>query len=256
MAQNSLNSVDSIMAALLTLEEVDDAFVIEKYEDTYSYTVEDKTNEFLSTLKSHSIYACVALKIPENEQIIFDADGAKDPNNQLSVSEKIARTIWRKKTPGCALNGAVPVYVKDDTTDNDGNRLYCDKTAPKYLINFDFVERVNICVKVTLSEPKPIVGDPLILIQDEIYNSFTGQNGSRKPRIGSQVLASQFYCVVQSLGDWARVVSIKVGFLSDAEKKSGIVKPENDFIEVDINQIPVLDKQYIQLDYAKGASNG
>lgn len=150
----------------------------------------------------------------------------------------------------------MPVYVKDDTTDNDGNRLYCDKTAPKYLINFDFVERVNICVKVTLSEPKPIVGDPLILIQDEIYNSFTGQNGSRKPRIGSQVLASQFYCVVQSLGDWARVVSIKVGFLSDAEKKSGIVKPENDFIEVDINQIPVLDKQYIQLDYAKGASNG
>lgn len=97
VAQNSLNSVDSIMAALLTLEEVDDAFVIEKYEDTYSYTVEDKTNEFLSTLKSHSIYACVALKIPENEQIIFDADGAKDPNNQLSVSEKIARTIWRKK---------------------------------------------------------------------------------------------------------------------------------------------------------------
>lgn len=257
VAQNSLNSVDSIMAALLTLEEVDDAFVIEKYEDTYSYTVEDKTNEFLSTLKSHSIYACVSLKIPENEQIIFYPGTIQaDPTKQLCISQKIARTIWRKKTPGCALNGKVAVYVYDNTTDINGNLLYCPKTAPRYLINFDFAERINICVKVTLSEPKPIVGDPLTLIQDEIYNSFTGQNGSRKPRIGSQVLASQFYCAVQSLGDWARVVSIKVGFSNQTENTKNTAVPAEDMLQVGMNQIPVLSKENITLEFATGASNG
>lgn len=265
VAQNSLNSVDSIMAALLTLEEVDDAYVIENYAPTSSYMVEDETIEIPFELKAHSVYVCVSLKNRECEKIVLDENGIADRSNQSCISKQIARTIWSKKTPGCALNGNVPVYVKDNTTDSNGNLLYCPKTAPKYLIKFDFAERINICVKVTLSEPKPVVGDPLTLIRDEIYDSFMGQDGSRKPRIGSQVLASQFYCAVQSLGDWARIVSIKVGFLSDEQDlttdENGMkkLKPTKDFIQVSINQIPVLSKENIVLNFESnttGASNG
>lgn len=250
VAHNSHNSVDSIMAALLTLDIVDDAYVIENYEETYSYNIEDKTIDLPFGLKPHSVYVCVSLRSQATQET---------QQSGLTVEDQIAKTIWRTKTPGCALNGDISVAVKDDTTDINGNLLYDQKTAPTYLINFDFAKSVPICIEVIMSKPDPITGDPETLVQNKIYEVFTGQNGSRKPRIGSQILASQFYCAVQSLGDWARVISIKIGLSNETEQTGNTVVPTEDVIRVAVNQIPTLNKASIKLvfeDETKGASNG
>lgn len=279
VAHNSLNSVDSIMAALLTLDEVEDAYVVENYQETYSYHLEDESIVFPFELKTHSVYACVSMKLPGNEVVYLDpATNKPDPDKQSDIVKLIAQTIWHKKTPGCALNGFVAVNVKDDTKDINGNLLYNSETAPIYLINFDFAQRTPICIEVIMSKPEPIIGDPVTLVQNKIYDVFTGQSGSRKPRIGSQILASQFYCAVQSLGDWVRVVSIKIGFLSDEKEflaelakpddpknpkdikeLTKLIHPTKNVIRVAINKIPTLDTNHINVtfvDEAQEVSNG
>ncbi|MDI2112080.1 baseplate J/gp47 family protein [Commensalibacter nepenthis] len=221
VAHNSLNSVDSIMANLLMMDEVEDAYVTENYEG-----IEKKiTNDLV--IKPHSIYVCVYQKKQQttnSEPITL--------NEQSNIELKIAKTIWRKKTPGCALNGSISVEVADDTVDANGKALYAPSAVPTYLINFDFAQEIPIYISVKLSKPKPIVGDPTVLVKNKIYSVFTEQNGVNKPRMGSQILASQFYCAVQSLGDWVKIINLKIGLSAN---------PTEDMIKVAINQMPTLD---------------
>lgn len=247
VAHNSLNSADSIMSALLNLEVVDDAYVMENYTDTALEKDKDNKVKLPIMLKPHSVYACVSLRTQSTN---------KDSNSVESIKCQIARAIWSKKTPGCALNGNETVVIKDDTKDINGNFLYCPDTAPEYVINFDFAEPKPICIEVKIAKLKPITGDPVTLVQNNIYSIFMGKDGSRKPRIGSQILASQFYCPVQSLGEWIGILSIKVGFLSDqkeflADPDSSIelIHPTEDVIRVAINQIPTLDPKHINVTF-------
>ncbi|WP_271829169.1 baseplate J/gp47 family protein [Commensalibacter communis] len=229
VAHNSLNSVDSIMANLLMMDEVEDAYVTENYE-----AKEKKITDNL-IMKPHSIYVCVYQK---KQQTTRSKPISSDVQSDIEM--EIAKTIWRKKTPGCALNGNIGVYVTDDTLDNNGVALYASKAMPSYLINFDFAKEVSIYISVKLSKPKPIVGDPALLVKNKIYNIFTGKDGSKKPRMGSQILASQFYCAVQSLGDWARIITLKVGLDKN---------PTEDMIQVAINEMPILDMSNIEVTF-------
>ncbi|CAI3931837.1 MULTISPECIES: baseplate J/gp47 family protein [Commensalibacter] len=247
VAHNSLNSVDSIMAALINLDVVDDAYVIENYID--KALEKDKENKFQLpiTLKPHSVYVCVSLRTQSTN---------KNSSSVESIKYQIARSIWSKKPPGCALNGNETVVIKDDTKDINGNLLYCPDTAPEYVINFDVAEPKPICIEVNIAKLKPITGDPVTLVQNKIYSVFMGKDGARKPRIGSQILASQFYCPVQSLGEWIGILSIKVGFLSDQKEfqadpssSTGLIHPTEDVIRVAINQIPTLDPRHINVTF-------
>lgn len=231
VARNSKNSVDSIMASLLTLDIIEDAYVIENYTADNIDKIDSNPNKLSFELLAHSIYVCVYLRA-QTEQ--------STTTSKETPSEQIAKTIWKNKTPGCALVGNETVQITDDTTDSDGNCLYCDCRAPTYLIKFDYATQTNVYINVIMEDSKPIVGDPATLIKDKIYEVFTGQDGSKKPRIGSQILASQFYCAVQSLGEWAKVIYLKIGLDGVGDK---------DKIQVAINQMPVLNKDNITVKF-------
>lgn len=234
VARNSKNSVDSIMASLLTLDIIEDAYVIENYTSNNTNEIDHYPNKLPFELLPHSVYVCVYLRTQINKSTTTTTTTTETP------SEQIAKVIWKNKTPGCAMVGNETVLVTDDTTDSDGNYLYCDYRAPQYKISFDYAEKTDVYINVVMEDSKPIVGDPATLIKDKIYEVFTGQDGSKKPRIGSQIFASQFYYAVQSLGEWAKVIYLKIGL-------EGV--GDQDKVQVAINQMPVLDKKNITVKF-------
>ena len=56
-----------------------------------------------------------------------------------------------------------------------------------------------------------VPSNALSLVQNAIINAFAGNDGKSPARIGTTLFASRFYSTIASLGDWAQIISIKVG---------------------------------------------
>lgn len=220
IAKNSVNSVDSIMAALLNLTENINGKEASVCQDVY---VVDNPNGDYTTgnvkIKPHSIYVCVAA-----------SDTAEHRN-------AIAQTIWQKKPPGCDMTGEVAVTVAD----NSG--LY--STPPIYNIYYTYAKEVPLKFYVKLAQPQFQPNDAAEQIKNAIMDAFNGTDGSSRPRIGSQVLASSFYGPVQKLGTWVRIVHLYIGRDLNSD-------PDAAVIQMDINEIPTLNKNNIRVSLNNG----
>lgn len=206
VARNALNSNDSIMAALLTLDGVEDAYVTDNDEDS-SIMIGN------ISLKPHSLYICVA-----------------SLDSQL-MRRNIATAIFNKKPPGCDMNGDVSVVIED----NSG--LY--STPPTYTIRFSFAIQRQIYFNVVMARPQYMPSNAVDLIKNAIHNAFTGMDGSVKPRIGSQLLASEFYAPIHTLGTWANIITLRIG------ENAG----DSDAVQMGINEIPALNKDNITVTF-------
>lgn len=221
VAINSTNSIDSIMANLLTLTDdnddpiCQDVYVIEN-------SIGSEVVKGTITLKPHSIYVCVAaLPSPENNQ-------------------SIAKTIWSKKPPGCDMTGNTTVTITDNQVDENGKALYSN--PPSYDIIYSYAQDTPIFFKIVMNSSVDQPNNAEALIKSAIVSSFNGDDGSARPRIGSTILASVFYATIYSLGSWVRVVSIEVG-------KGG---EYSDSVTVGINEVPTLSINNIEVDYNGG----
>lgn len=213
VAKNSLNSVDSIMASLLSDVDIIDAYVTDN-DESRTVTIGSVP------LKPHSLYVCVAaLDSEENRQ-------------------KIATIIFNKKPPGCDMNGDTQVTIQDDQQiKRNGQDVSLYSTPPNYLISFSFAIDVAVTVKIVLARPQFMPSDGKNQIIEAIYSAFTGQDGSERPRIGSQILASQFYSPVLLLGTWARIRTLQIG----RDSATG------DTVKMGIHEMPVLNKSDIEV---------
>lgn len=210
VAQNAANSVDSIMSALLNLKDDNGSNVCED-----AYVTDNDLGETVIkngvTLKPHSIYVCVAA---------LDSEA----NQQL-----IGRTILNKKPPGCDMNGDQSVVIQD----NSG--LY--STPPTYTIRYSYAVSIPIHIKITLARPQFMPNDAADQIKNAIYAAFTGNDGSQRPRIGSEILASSFYVPVQKLGTWVNIITLFIG--RDT--------PDQNLVQMNINEMPTLSKNDIEV---------
>lgn len=210
VAKNSVNSVDSIMAALLTLQDEQGQVICQD-----AYVTDNDLDSTISKngifLKPHSLYICVAAL--DSEQ-----------NRQL-----IGRTIWNKKPPGCNMNGEQAVNIED----NSG--LY--STPPVYTIYYSYAVNIPIHIKVTLARPQFLPNDAVDQIKKTIIEAFTGNDGSQRPRIGSEILASRFYVPVQKLGNWVSIITLYIGRGT----------PDQTLVQMNINEMPTLDKNDIEV---------
>lgn len=187
VALNAVSILDAILANVLAVEDVLDAFVFENPNDA-AVTVTGKI------LGPHSIFICVL--------------GGTDAD--------VAFAIWKKKAPGCAYNGNTTVQVTDPAPS------YAPP-APSYFVTFERPSIVNVAVFVLLRNSPQLPSNALALVQTAVISAFAGTDGGPRAKIGSIVFASRFYAGIAMLGPWAQIVDVQVGILGNGAVLTGSI---------------------------------
>jgi hypothetical protein len=175
IAANSLAPTDAILGQVLSVANVIDAYVVDNPTGS-TVTIGGQS------LIAHSVYVAVV--------------GGN--------SQAVAQAIWTKKNPGCAYNGNTSQAVYDP------NPLY--GVPPSYTVTFEIPANLNIYFAVSLTNSANVPSNALTLIQGAIQQSFNGEDGGPRARIGSTIYALRFYNNIAALGAWAQgLISISVG---------------------------------------------
>lgn len=175
VALNAVSVNDAILAVVLNVPGVVDAYVIDNPEPTV-------TTVGGVALNANSVYVAVA--------------GSFTPL-------AIAQAIWSKKPPGCAYTGNTTETVSDP------NPQY--STPPMYSVSFETAVNTPIFFSVTIKDSTSVPSNALALIQGAIDTAFSGQDAGIVPRIGSEIFASRFYSDIALLGAWAQIISLQIG---------------------------------------------
>jgi len=179
VAKNAVASVSAIYGAVIEVEDVLDAYVIDN--PTASPVVLDGV-----TVPAYGLFVCVA------------GGAAAD----------VAEAIWRKKPPGCPMAGSTTEIVEDTQTG------YAPP-YPQYSISFQIAATQTFTALVTIRNSPQVPNTASTLIQEAMLACFTGADGGLGARIGSEWFASRFYSAIALLGSWASIVSIKIGSSAD-----------------------------------------
>jgi len=149
------------------------------------YTTENTTNSPLVvggfTLAPHSEYVAVV----------------------GGLAADVATAIWSKKAPGCAMNGNTSYTVPD-------TRPPYQPPYPTTTITWETPAALPIFFQIVLVNGPDVPADAQAQCASAVQAVFAGTFGTR-PRIGSQILASQFYAPILALGSWVRIQSLLIG---------------------------------------------
>jgi hypothetical protein len=181
VAGNSTGALPAIRGAVLTLDGVLDAYVVEN-------TSSSPATIGGVTLDAKSLYVAVV----------------------GGDSDEIAHAIWTKKAPGCSYNGNTSVTVYDTSY---------DVPQPSYVVKFERPAPMPIIFAVNIVNNALVPANAVQLIQDAIIGAFSGSDGGARARIGSTVYASRYYAAVAALGPWVQIISILVGCQNSAAAK-------------------------------------
>jgi Baseplate J-like protein len=150
--------------------------------------------------------------------------------------QEIANNIWDKKDVGADYSahpiGESPVpgqgTVSDNTVvDTSGYNF----PFPTYQVSFIRPGPLPIFFAVSIANTPNLPSDITTLIQNAIVAQFNGQNGNARARIGSAVLAAQYYAAVAAIGSYLVLLSITVGTSAS---------PTDDEVQVGIDQTPTI----------------
>jgi len=125
----------------------------------------------------------------------------------------VAKAIWTKRVPGTPYYpGTTTVTVEDDQS---GYAL----PLPTYEVTFDRAETAPFIIRVELSAQESVPADVAAQVRAAVASVFSGADvtGKGRPGMGSRVLASRFYKPIQALGDWAEIVTLKLGCPNDTD---------------------------------------
>lgn len=175
LAANSGNTLQSILAAVLEVPNVIDAYVTENDNDT-------PTTIGGVSLAAHSVYVAVV-------------GGA---------AAAVAAAIWSKKAPGCNYNGNTTIVVLDQSPQYAPN-------YPSYNVTFEIPANLAIFFAVNIANSALVPSNAATLIQNAIISAFGGGDGGPRARIGSTVFASRFYSSIAALGPWVQIISVLLG---------------------------------------------
>ena len=175
VAQNSVGSLPSVLGAVLNVDNVIDAFVME-----------NATNSAASigsvVLAPNSIYVAV---------VGGDATA-------------VARAIWSRKAPGCSYNGNTAVIIQDTSP------TYVPP-YPTYTVLYEIPMPLQIIFAVSILNGPLVPSDGVTQIQNAIIAAMAGEDGGPRGKIGTELLASRFYAPIAALGTWAQIVSLEIG---------------------------------------------
>jgi hypothetical protein len=173
---NALNSIQSVLAAVLSVPNVIDAYV-----------TDNSTNATVNTgptnypIIGNSIYVAVA-------------GGA---------SADVAQAIWSKKSLGCAYNGSTTYTYTDSST---GVLPY-----PTYTVKWVTPTSVPIYFAVDIVNNTSVPANITELVQAAILAAFNGQDGGSRARIASTLYAGRYFAGIAAIGNGVELLSIGIG---------------------------------------------
>lgn len=174
VAGNSLNSVQSIYAAVTAVPNVIDAFVVDNPANTsVSYGATSYS------LAAHSV--CVSV-----------AGG---------TSAAVAQAIWNKKPPGCGYNGNTSVTVYDTNY----------ATPVPYTVTFLTPTAVPIYFKVQIQNNAFLPSNIVQLVQNAVLESFNGLDGGSSVGIASTSYSGRYYANINAVNPNVNVIEVYLG---------------------------------------------
>jgi Baseplate J-like protein len=178
VAGNSLNSVQSIYAAVTAVPDVIDAFVVDNPAGT---SVSYGPTSY--SLAAHSI--CVSV-----------AGG---------TSSAVAQAIWNKKPPGCAYNGNTSVTVYDTNY----------ATPVPYTVTYLTPTAVPIYFKVQIQNNSFLPSNIIQLVQNAVLESFNGLDGGTAVGIASTSYSGRYYANINAINPNVNVIEVYLGTTSN-----------------------------------------
>lgn len=183
VAINSNGTCPAIYANVFEVDNVLDCFVVDNPAGT---TVDYGATNY--PLAAHSLFVAVV--------------GGDD----LSI----AQAIWGKKDVGCSYNTALGDGASVSTqtvTDTSGYNY----PQPTYQVSFIRPAPLPILFAVQIANVSSLPSNIATLIQNAIIAQFEGETGAARARIGSTILAAQFYAAVSAVAPNVTLISILVG---------------------------------------------
>jgi hypothetical protein len=219
VAINGEGTCPAIYANVFEVANVLDCFVIDNptgLTDSANPTSQGIANSTNYPLAPHSVYIAVV--------------GGDD--------QDVANAIWGKKDTGASYS-AWPNPPSRPTVPGEGTvstQTVLDTSGysfpqPSYKISFIRPGSLPIFFAVQIANTPNLPSDIDTLIENAIIAQFNGENGNARARIGSAVLAAQFYAAVAAVGTYLTLLSIAVGTSAS---------PTGDEVQVGIDQTPTL----------------
>lgn len=145
----------------------------------------------------------------------------------------VATAIFKKKNPGCNMNGSTSVTVQDT------NPAYT-APFPSYTIKFQIPTVTPILFAINMQNNANVPSNAIALIQAAVTAAFNGTDGGPRARIAGSIFASRFYAGIAALGSWALIYSIQLGI--DAANQNSVM--------MRIDQIPSITNANITVTFA------
>ena len=173
---NALNSIQSVLAAVLAVPNVLDAYV-----------TDNSTNATVNTGPTN--YPVIA-----NSIYVAVAGGA---------AADVAAAIWGKKSLGCAYNGNTTFTYTDSSA---GILPY-----PTYTVKWETPTSVPVFFAVDIVNNTSVPANITQLVQDAILAAFNGQDGGSRARIASTLYAGRYFAGISAIGNGVELLSIGIG---------------------------------------------
>lgn len=176
VAVNSVNSLQSIRAAVLGVANVLDAYVDD---NSTNATVNKGATSY--PMAANSVYVAVA------------GGAAAD----------IAAAIWGKKSLGCSYNGTT-TYTITDTS--GGVPPY-----PTYTVKWVTPAALPVYFAVRITNNPALPANITTLITQAVADAFNGVDGGTRARIGSTLVSGRYYSGVNATDSHVEILSIFLG---------------------------------------------
>lgn len=174
VAGNSLNSIQSIFAAVSEVPNVLSVFVVDNPSNS---SVNYGATSY--SLAPHSI--CVSV-----------AGG---------TSAAVAEAIWSKKSPGCGYNGNTSVTVYDTNY----------ATPVPYTVTYLTPTSVPIYFKIDIKNNTFLPSNIVQLVQNAVIESFNGLDGGSAVEIGSTSYSGRYYANINAISQNVNVIEVYLG---------------------------------------------
>lgn len=203
VAINAANTVQSIYGAVLNLNNVIDAFVVDNPLGT---TITYGATSY--SMLPHSIVASVA----------------------GGSSADIAKAIWDNKSGGCDYNGNTTATVIDQN--------YSDP-KPTYTVKWLTPSAVQTFFAVQITNNPNLPSTIATLIKNAIIAAFNGEDGGARVRIGSTTYSGRYYAGVSATDSNVQILSILMGTSTGDRTHTSIAFGIDQLPTIDANNISV-----------------
>lgn len=173
---NSVNSIQAVRAAVLSVPNVLDAYVIDN--STAGVVDTGSTNY---PVAANSIYVAVA--------------GGDE--------EAVATAIWQNKSLGCVYNGSTSFTI----TDTSGG----EPPYPTYDVTWQTPAALPVFFAVSIVNDPSLPSNITDYIKAAIVASFNGTDGGTRARIASLITAGRYYAGVAATSPLVAILSIFLG---------------------------------------------